>query len=288
MWPRPPDVTHDEYLTAWSALHGGYDPRRAGAPVRGWLLTAYRIGSWLGAHRVSPGTVTTSGLLLCLAVPAVAPLGRWGLLVGAFLVLLAAITDGLDGAVAVITGRVTRLGYVYDSVADRLGEAAWLLALWLGGAPGWLIVAAGGAAWLLEYLRARAASAPPAAGSVVPAAGSGLPAGGSGLPAGGSGLSAGGSGLSAGGSGLSAGGSGLPAGGEPSRAEIGTVTVAERPTRVSLAASGLFVAALAGFVHPGWSAPVLVVTAALWLAFTLIGFGQLVAAVRRVLAEPRR
>ena len=39
----------------------------------------------------------------------------------------------------VVTGRETRLGQVYDSVADRLTEAAWLPALWLLGAPGWLV-----------------------------------------------------------------------------------------------------------------------------------------------------
>ena len=55
--------------------------------------------------------------------------------------LLAAVADSVDGAVAVVTGRTTRLGYVYDSVADRLGEVAWLLAFWLVGAPGGLVVA---------------------------------------------------------------------------------------------------------------------------------------------------
>jgi CDP-diacylglycerol--glycerol-3-phosphate 3-phosphatidyltransferase len=59
----------------------------------------------------------------------------------------------------VLTNRVSRLGYVYDSVADRLGEAAWLVALWLLGVPAWLALAAGAAAWLHEYLRARATAA---------------------------------------------------------------------------------------------------------------------------------
>jgi hypothetical protein len=54
------------------------------------------------------------------------------------LVLLSAVADTVDGAVAVIAGRATRLGQVDDSLADRLGEACWLVALWLVGAPGWL------------------------------------------------------------------------------------------------------------------------------------------------------
>jgi CDP-diacylglycerol--glycerol-3-phosphate 3-phosphatidyltransferase len=149
-------VTWEEYAVAWSGLHGGFDPRRASPLVRGWVLTAYRIGSWLSRHRVSPMTVTTLGLLLCLAVP---PAARLSLLLAAFLVLVAAVADGLDGAVAVISGRVTKTGFVYDSVADRVGEAAWLAAFWVAGAPGPLLVAAGAASWLHEYVRARAAAA---------------------------------------------------------------------------------------------------------------------------------
>ncbi|GGN91459.1 hypothetical protein GCM10010112_77690 [Actinoplanes lobatus] len=152
-------MTWDQYAEAWAGLHGGFDPRRASALVRGWVRLAYRTGSWLGARRVTPFTVTLAGVLLCLAVPLAVPAGAGGLAFGAALVLLAAAADGLDGAVAVITGRVSRAGYVYDSVADRIGEAAWLAAFWLAGAPAWLTVSTGAASWLHEYVRARAAAA---------------------------------------------------------------------------------------------------------------------------------
>ncbi|MCO8276095.1 CDP-alcohol phosphatidyltransferase family protein [Actinoplanes sp. TRM 88003] len=150
----------DDYAAAWSELHGGFDPRKANFLVRGWVRIAYAVGSWLARRRVGPMSVTTAGLLICLAVPAsVAALDRVGLFLAAVVVLVAALADGLDGAVAVITDRATRLGYVYDSVADRLGEAAWLVAFWLAGAPGWLVVTAGAASWLQEYARARATAA---------------------------------------------------------------------------------------------------------------------------------
>ncbi|MEU8661869.1 CDP-alcohol phosphatidyltransferase family protein [Actinoplanes philippinensis] len=152
-------MTWDEYVIAWSGLHGGFDPRRASPLVRGWVRAAYEVGSWLGRRRVTPLSVTLGGVLLCLAVPLVALAGTTGLALAAVLVLLAAAADGLDGAVAVITDRVTRAGFVYDSVADRLGESAWLTAFWLAGAPGWLVVLAGAASWLHEYLRARATAA---------------------------------------------------------------------------------------------------------------------------------
>lgn len=151
-------MTWDEYVVAWSRLHGGFDPRNATPVVRGWVLSAYRIGSWLGRRGVGPTTVTVVGLIFCLAVPFAARAGSGGLLLGALLVLLASFADGLDGSVAVVTRRTSRLGYVYDSVADRLGEAAWLTGFYLAGVPGWLVVAAGGVSWLHEYVRARASA----------------------------------------------------------------------------------------------------------------------------------
>jgi CDP-diacylglycerol--glycerol-3-phosphate 3-phosphatidyltransferase len=44
-------------------------------------------------------------------------------------------------------------------VADRISEAAWMVAFWLVGVPGWLAVLVGGLAWLHEYIRARATAA---------------------------------------------------------------------------------------------------------------------------------
>ena len=149
-------MTWVQYAAAWSALHGGFDPERASPIVRGWLRLAWRGGSALARLRIGPTTVTGFGLLLCLAVPFAVLAGPVGLLLGGVLVLLASFADGLDGAVAVISGKASRLGYVIDSVADRLGELAWLVALWLAGVPAWLAVAGGVLSWLHEYVRARA------------------------------------------------------------------------------------------------------------------------------------
>jgi phosphatidylglycerophosphate synthase len=150
-------MTWDEYATAWSALHGGFDPRRASLFVRGWLRLAFLIGRPLGRLGVPPTAVTVTGLLICACVPLVVLADRTaGPLAGAVLVLVAGVADSVDGAVAVTSGRATRLGHLYDSVADRLGEAAWLAAFWAAGAFGWLVVVAGGLSWLHEYVRARA------------------------------------------------------------------------------------------------------------------------------------
>jgi CDP-diacylglycerol--glycerol-3-phosphate 3-phosphatidyltransferase len=221
-------LTWEEYARAWSALHGGFDPASASPLVRGWIRMAYRGGTVLGRFGLSPTAVTLAGLLLCLLVPLAAALGPAGLVTAALLVLAAGFADAFDGAVAVVTGRTSRLGFVVDSVADRIGEIAWLAALWVGGAPGWLVVAGGALSWLHEYVRARAAAA------------------------------------------------GMP--------DIGAVTVGERPTRVSVAISGLLIGGLAGLVHPGWDAMVLTIAAAVWLGLGAVGLVQLSAAVRRALS----
>ncbi|MFB9239585.1 CDP-alcohol phosphatidyltransferase family protein [Plantactinospora siamensis] len=152
-------MSWDEYAAAWSRLHGGFDPRAATPVVRGWIRSAYLLGYVLGRLRVSPGAVTVAGMVICLAVPVTAAGSAAGALVAAVLVLLAGVADSADGAVAVVTGRASRLGYVYDSVADRFGEACWLAAFWLVGAPGPLVALAGALSWLHEYVRARAVSA---------------------------------------------------------------------------------------------------------------------------------
>jgi len=146
----------DGYCAAWATLHGGVDPRRSAWFVSGWLRFTYGVGRGLAAGRVSPTAVTVAGLALAAAVPLVVLPRGWWLWVAAGLVLLSAVADSADGAVAVITSRPTRLGHFYDSLADRLAEAAWLFGLWLVGAPGVLAVACAGLSWLHEYARARA------------------------------------------------------------------------------------------------------------------------------------
>lgn len=145
-------LTWDEYAVAWARLHGGFDPRRAGPAVRGWLRMSYAIGAALGRLRVPPTAVTLAGLVLCVCVPALADRPA----IAALFVLLAAVADSVDGAVAVVSSRATRLGHLYDSMVDRVGEACWLAAFWVVGAPGLLVVVAGAVSWLHEYLRARA------------------------------------------------------------------------------------------------------------------------------------
>ncbi|MGI8692031.1 MAG: CDP-alcohol phosphatidyltransferase family protein [Geodermatophilaceae bacterium] len=150
-------LDRDAYFRRWAELHGGYDPG-ASAMARSWLSVVYAVARRCGG--VPPLAVTVAGLAAAIAVPLLAHPRTAGLLIAASLTaVLSGFLDSLDGAVAVVRGRDTRLGYVLDSVADRLADSAYVVALWLLGAPGWLCVVAGGAAALQEYVRARAGAA---------------------------------------------------------------------------------------------------------------------------------
>jgi CDP-diacylglycerol--glycerol-3-phosphate 3-phosphatidyltransferase len=147
--------TKDEYLDRWSRLHGGYDPR-ASRLTGAYLAVVYAVARPVAATRIPPDLVTLLGVGFCGLVVWVASLGgRWPILAFA-LVAVSGLVDSLDGAVAVLTDRVTRWGYVWDSVADRVSDGLYLVALWLLGAEAWVCVAAGSLMLLQEYARARA------------------------------------------------------------------------------------------------------------------------------------
>jgi len=219
---RPAEAVPDraEYFRRWSPLHGGYDPTGTAFTGR-WLALAHAAARPLAGHGVAPDALTGWGLLLSVAVPvAAAGGGRWPLAAVA-VVVLAGLLDNLDGAVAVLTGRATRFGSVLDSLADRVSDAAYVAALAVLGAPGWLCVAGGGLAGLQEYGRARA--------------------------------------------------------GACGMTELAVLTVWERPTRIVLTAFLLLGCGLL----PGSADRIATGGAAAWVAFGLVGLGQLLVAVRR-------
>lgn len=135
----------------WSSLHDGVQPSRT---VRGWLrvITALAAGPVL---RIPPDALSVAGVL-AIAGAWLAVTGPGWPAVAVVLIIAAGVFDGLDGAVALRTGRARPLGAVIDSVADRIGDlllGAVLLAL--GAPPGW-VLAAVALVFVLEYTRARA------------------------------------------------------------------------------------------------------------------------------------
>ncbi|GAA4893060.1 CDP-alcohol phosphatidyltransferase family protein [Actinomycetospora straminea] len=143
-----------DHLRRWSAAHGGIEPRGL---VLGWLRVVHVLVRPLARRRVPPWVLTLASLVCGVAVPSAVLLGRWGVVLGAVLAVLCALLDGLDGAVAVLTDTATAWGRVLDQLVDRVGDVAFLVALVLAGAPGWLAVGVGTLTLLQESVRASAA-----------------------------------------------------------------------------------------------------------------------------------
>jgi CDP-diacylglycerol--glycerol-3-phosphate 3-phosphatidyltransferase len=131
----------------WSALHAGIDPARV--PL---LLPWLRL-MWLLARPVSmvaPLVITVLGVVLAWDAVLVA---RSMPLAAAAAVLLAALCDGLDGAVAVVADRATVAGARADAIADRLCDVAFAAVLWRCGVPWPVAVACGAIAVGVDVLR---------------------------------------------------------------------------------------------------------------------------------------
>lgn len=82
------------------------------------------LGQALARTGITPNMITAVGL--AGAVGAAVLVARGSFLAGGILMLAAAALDLLDGMVARASGRVTAFGGVFDSVCDRLSEAAVL------------------------------------------------------------------------------------------------------------------------------------------------------------------
>jgi phosphatidylglycerophosphate synthase len=134
---EPADHRADAELTeAWSRLHHGLRPSPL---VLRWLRPLWALAGPLAAAGVPPTAITLIGVASAVG----APLSAAGLpLVALALIVLAALCDGLDGAVAVVAGRASRSGKVADAAADRVADTAFALTIWRCGAPLWLALLA--------------------------------------------------------------------------------------------------------------------------------------------------
>jgi len=143
---RPGDSPADR-AGRWSALHHGIDPRRGP-----FLLPWLRLLWWLAGplRGVPPTAITALGVVLAVdAALLAADHPGWA----AVAVVLAGLCDGLDGAVAVVADRATRLGAVADAIADRLADLAFAAVLWRAGAPLGLAAVCGALAVGVDGLR---------------------------------------------------------------------------------------------------------------------------------------
>ena len=134
----------------WSDLHGGVEVQGV---ISFWLRISYWIARVLSFFRITPNIVTTIGLIASIAIYFTMYTSQ---LIA--LVIFSLICDGVDGSLAIYRDRVSKFGELYDSLADRISEAFWLVGATFVGVPvRWAI-----AIWVLgatqEYARARLAS----------------------------------------------------------------------------------------------------------------------------------
>ena len=145
---KRPTFIRDEFFSQWSDLHGGAAIKGI---VRLWLTISFAICRLLSAVRITPNGLTYVSLLFAGLYLYFID-SHWAI---AFLIL-SLMADGLDGTLAIITGRVTRWGAALDSVVDRIVEAIWAIGLFHMGAPWQYVLVAWLAAFAQEYMRARA------------------------------------------------------------------------------------------------------------------------------------
>lgn len=119
------------------------------------------IGRGIAKAGITADMITASGVLISLG--AAVAIGAGALSLGLLLLVLTAIPDLLDGAVAKASGRSSQRGAFFDSVADRFTDGA----LFAGvayfyastGEPPWLVVlpmVAYMTAAVVSYIRAKA------------------------------------------------------------------------------------------------------------------------------------
>ena len=139
-----------EYLLQWSKVHG-FSPGSEVAGVARWYLSLnFYLVQPLVFLKLSPNLVTLIGPLLAAG----ALVSERDFLIALF-VFGSLLVDGFDGAVALIRGKSSSLGAVWDAVVDRITELLWIGALYYAGiSPALLLVI-----WVLvatqEYGRAK-------------------------------------------------------------------------------------------------------------------------------------
>jgi phosphatidylinositol phosphate synthase len=120
------------------------------------------VGAQIRRTGITANQLTITGLVM--AAGAAIAIANGALRAGLLLLVLTAVPDVLDGAVAKASGTASPRGAFFDSVIDRISDAlllggvAWYLASTDGGRSAVLPFAVAAASMLVSYERARAES----------------------------------------------------------------------------------------------------------------------------------
>ena len=141
-------MNQSDFFKSWSGLHGN---AKISGIVKGWLTISYLLVKPLAKLKITPNILTIFGLLFGVLLYLNA-LTNWAVI----LLTLSLICDGIDGSLAIITGKASKWGAMLDSVVDRVTEFFWALTFIAIGANTNVVIAALLIASVQEYLRARA------------------------------------------------------------------------------------------------------------------------------------
>ncbi len=157
---QPPSNRHDRAVM-WQQLHEAPDVDPMANPLIRWFLDlTHAVARPLAKAGVAPDLLTLFGLWLAAWSTVLGwSQGRSCILAGIVLIV-SALTDGVDGAVAGFSGRSTSRGFVLDSLADRASEVLFFAAVALAHGSASTAIVGMSSVMLLEYTRVRLAAAP--------------------------------------------------------------------------------------------------------------------------------
>jgi archaetidylinositol phosphate synthase len=141
-------MKREKFFSEWSHLHGDAEVKGI---VKGWLSISYSVCRFISKLRITPNGLSYLSLILAAGFVLLID-SNWAIA----LLVLSLAADGLDGTLAIISGRVSKWGAALDAIADRIVEALWAYGLFMLGAPLEVVVLAWLAAFVQEYMRARA------------------------------------------------------------------------------------------------------------------------------------
>jgi phosphatidylglycerophosphate synthase len=136
-----------DFFKSWSELHGN---AKITGIVKGWLTISYLLIKPLAKLKVTPNILSISGLFFGVLLY-LNSLTDWAVI----LLTASLICDGIDGSLAIVTGKASKWGAMLDSVVDRVTEFFWALTFIAIGANQYVVIAALLIASVQEYLRAR-------------------------------------------------------------------------------------------------------------------------------------
>jgi len=119
-----------------------------------------KIGKGFAKTGLSPNFWTAVGLGFALLSAIVYGMGmEFGLILGGILLLVSGFFDMVDGQVARVTGKTSKVGSYLDSMFDKIAETAIFLGILVGGyAEPYLVLLAITLSLLVSYARAKSDS----------------------------------------------------------------------------------------------------------------------------------